>query len=112
MAGRMASKTSPSKKAKSRGKSRELLFKIHVITARIKKSELEKGERPQSLIRRKLIELISYGHDLPDGWEVELSWRNPPGPWRRDEWTSALNDSAQSSEGFSLALIGYIERLG
>lgn len=67
-----------------------------------------KGTRKRELIR-ELIRSVEGGdpYSLPDGWSAQISWSNG-GPMKTDEWSNALSESAASSEGFDLAVIGHL----
>ncbi len=62
-------------------------------------------------VKDTLLRSIESGkYELPSGWLVILQWRNKEnspmksGPWRRE-----LTASARSSDGFSKAVISYLE---
>jgi len=67
---------------------------------------------PKDRIVRTLIRSIRRGdYRLPKGWRAILEWRNKKTePMRRGEWRSELERSAESSQGFDLAVIDYLER--
>jgi hypothetical protein len=74
---------------------------------------------PQSYSRDEVIEellrSVKRGHrtgdySLPSGFHAILEWRNKPNvPMRRGPWETELENSAESSEGFDLAVIKYLE---
>jgi hypothetical protein len=67
---------------------------------------------PRHRIIRTMIRSIRRGdYRLPSGWRVVIEWRNKKTEsMRRGEWRTELERSAESSPGFDLAVIDYLER--
>ena len=88
-------------KHKNRRKPRPLNLKVHVVNL---PEGTTKGEYLSALAEAVLT------HELPDGYEVELSWKNPTTKkgrsreWQAGEFTEVLSDSAASSPGFAMAV--------
>lgn len=64
-------------------------------------------------VRETLIRSIERGdYVYPENWRVAIFWRNKEeAPMRRGEFTRELNKSAQSSEGFDMAVIRYLRNV-
>lgn len=91
----MPSKRSPSKRAKTRR-----LWLGLSVKAPDHSLEDALGE----LLRR----LKRGDHSLPPGWTATVRWSNG-GPFQAGDWTTVLDDSAEST-GWDRAMIGWIQR--
>lgn len=50
-------------------------------------------------------------YELPDGWDVRIRWRNRTDkPMKSDEFSNAMQESADSSRGWDGAVVAYINR--
>lgn len=50
-------------------------------------------------------------YELPRGWRVVLEWRNKADQkMRAGEWTTELERSAESSDGFDQTVLDYLDR--
>lgn len=60
-----------------------------------------------------LIRSIEKGdYVYPENWRVAIFWRNKEeAKMRRGEFTREMNQSAQSSDGFDLAVIRYLRNV-
>lgn len=64
----------------------------------IRAKSLPKSIKPKRYLQR-LMEVISEGRELPSGWDVELSWRNPKTKhghtkrWQTADFETAVSDS-------------------
>jgi len=66
---------------------------------------------PRALLIDVLRESIRRGdHTLPDGWQIEIRWRNRENAkMRTGPWQEELDKSARSSDGFDEAVLMYLE---
>lgn len=59
-----------------------------------------------------LIDSIEEGegeYRLPKGWNVWIEWRNKEAaPMRSDEWSEAMQESAESSDGWDKAVLAWL----
>lgn len=63
-------------------------------------------------VARKLIESVRSGdYEYPESWHVVIRWKNSLfGKFKVDEFTEAMEESAQSSRGWDSAVIAYLQR--
>lgn len=70
----------------------------------------------KSISRQRIIDtLISSirrgDYEYPSSWRVAIQWRNKANaPMRTGEWTTELDASSQSSNGFDKAVLAYLEQ--
>lgn len=51
----------------------------------------------------------SEEYDLPDGWDVTIEWKNKEdADFKSGDFTEAMQESAESSRGWDLAILHYI----
>ena len=69
-------------------------------------------KRTKSDIKAALIASIAGGgYQLPPWLKARIQWRNKEAaPMREGEWTEEMMASAQSSPGFDLAVMSYLDR--
>ena len=62
-------------------------------------------------VMKRLIQSIRQGdYDYPDNWRVAIGWSNKQdGALKWGEWTREMIQSAQSSEGWDIAVMQYLE---
>jgi hypothetical protein len=76
------------------------------LQTKIRARSLPRGVTPD-IYRRTLIAVARGEREMPDGWEVDISWRNPATKkgrsrhWQTDEFSSAIENS---NSGFSTAV--------
>lgn len=77
---------------KKQARFNPLQIKIDVVS-------LPRRVKPETFHKR-LLAAIDSGEDLPRGWNVQISWRNPATKngrtknWQTDEFTDALSNSS------------------
>jgi hypothetical protein len=86
-----------------RNKTRRLWIGLEIV-------EVPKGT-PRGLILDVLRESIRSGKlDLPNGWKINLRWRNSEqAKMKIGTWQDELEASADSSEGFNMAVLDYLD---
>ena len=91
------------KKAKGRRRKNPLQLKIRPVSI------------PRGIATQEFLEVLHgavRGGDLPDDWEVEISWRNPAtkkgrsAHWQTNDFAQAISES---SSGFATAVEHAIE---
>lgn len=76
---------------------------------------LEVVSVPKGVTRGLLLDVLKESirtgkYTLPDGWAVNLRWRNSErAQMKSGNWTDELTASADSSEGFNMAVLDYLE---
>lgn len=75
------------------------------------KFKVPKGVSPQR-VAKTLLESVERGdYEYPESWSVAISWRNKLfAKMKTDEFTNAMEESADSSYGWDFAVIDYLER--
>lgn len=89
----------PRKKSKPRRLWLQMKFKV------------PKGVSPRK-VARTLLESIERGdYEYPQSWHVVIRWKNKLfAKFKADEFTNAMEESADSSYGWDFAVSDYLER--
>lgn len=68
------------------------------------------GVSPRKVLNALLLSIQNGDYDYPHNWRVAIGWTNKPGgELKWGEWTKEMTTSAQSSEGFDIAVAEYLE---
>jgi hypothetical protein len=72
--------------------------------------DIPKNVSEEKILRTLRRSITRGDYELPKGWRVAIEWRNKQdAPMKRGAWKPELEASAESSPGFDLAMLRYLD---